>query len=168
MLLVGGATASIGDPTGKNAARPDLDGEALQRNVRAIERQLEQLVTRIGEHLGASKRGSAGRQEVGKEATPTPMLQAADAGVGAAAEQAAEAAMNSVAADAATMPPVPGAASDTQASSSPESSASLHARSGLDIKIMNNRDFYEGMSLLDFLKTTGKFARLGEMLARDS
>lgn len=76
--------------------------------------------------------------------------------------------MNSTAGDGAATPPVPGSTPATQGAMPPSRGTSLLARSGLDIKVMNNRDFYEGMSLLDFLKHTGRHARLGEMLARDS
>jgi tyrosyl-tRNA synthetase len=34
--------------------------------------------------------------------------------------------------------------------------------------LMNNIDWFGGMSLLDFLRDVGKFARVGVMLAKDS
>ncbi len=43
ILLVGGATSLIGDPGGKDAERPLLSREAVQKNVKAIEKQVSQL-----------------------------------------------------------------------------------------------------------------------------
>lgn len=42
--LVGGATGMVGDPTGKSAERNLLDDEALQKNLKGIQKQLEQFL----------------------------------------------------------------------------------------------------------------------------
>ena len=44
VVLVGGATGMIGDPSGKSAERNLLDEEQLQQNVKAIRAQLEKLI----------------------------------------------------------------------------------------------------------------------------
>jgi tyrosyl-tRNA synthetase len=44
VVLVGGATGMIGDPSGKSAERNLLDEEQLQHNVKAIRTQLEKLI----------------------------------------------------------------------------------------------------------------------------
>eukprot|EP00793_Prasinoderma_coloniale_P001827 PRCOL_00003633-RA len=44
VALVGGATARIGDPSGKSAERPMMDDEVLERNLRAIGAQLGKLL----------------------------------------------------------------------------------------------------------------------------
>lgn len=95
ILLVGGATASVGDPSGKTSSRPDLPKEQLQANVEAITAQLNYLLSRIASHIGLQ------REELG-------------------------------------------------------------------IQVLNNADFYSGLTLLDFLREVGRFSRMGDMLARDS
>jgi tyrosyl-tRNA synthetase len=60
-LLVGGATGSIGDPSGRSSERNALDHETLERNVRSIEAQVGRFFERGREY--ASKRGLAGLSE---------------------------------------------------------------------------------------------------------
>lgn len=48
VILVGGATGMIGDPSGKSAERNLLDENQLQRNVDAIRSQLEKLIDFTG------------------------------------------------------------------------------------------------------------------------
>lgn len=50
VILVGGATGMIGDPSGKSAERNLLDETQLQRNVDAIRGQLEKLIDFTGPH----------------------------------------------------------------------------------------------------------------------
>lgn len=44
IALIGGATGMVGDPSGKSAERNLLDEEALNRNVRGIQQQLEKFL----------------------------------------------------------------------------------------------------------------------------
>ncbi|MDR0362228.1 MAG: tyrosine--tRNA ligase [Planctomycetota bacterium] len=44
VVLVGGATGAIGDPSGRSTERNLLDGETVEKNVVAIRRQLENLI----------------------------------------------------------------------------------------------------------------------------
>lgn len=163
ILLVGGATGSIGDPSGKSKEREDLGREVLDRNVEAITRQLEELIWRIGKLFADRNWPVAGSSSSSSDCTPvqdTPMEKAAQAGVGEAAEEAAEAVFNQGDANATT--PAPGsqtAATDPRDSPPP---------SGLDIRILNNADFYTSLNLLDFLRDIGRHVRIGDVLARDS
>jgi tyrosyl-tRNA synthetase len=50
VVLVGGATGMIGDPSGKSAERNLLDESQLQHNVNAIRTQLEKLIDFTGPH----------------------------------------------------------------------------------------------------------------------
>ncbi|KAL4625066.1 tyrosine-tRNA ligase, mitochondrial [Arapaima gigas] len=43
IALIGGATARIGDPSGRSAEREPLSAEALERNVRGVRRSLQQV-----------------------------------------------------------------------------------------------------------------------------
>lgn len=47
IVVVGGATGSIGDPSGRSTERNQLDPAALQRNAAALRRQIVQLLTQI-------------------------------------------------------------------------------------------------------------------------
>ncbi|CAO1613835.1 unnamed protein product [Parajaminaea phylloscopi] len=51
VLLVGGATASIGDPSGKTSSRPDLPADHLAANIAALTHQLHGLLQQIADHL---------------------------------------------------------------------------------------------------------------------
>lgn len=95
VLLLGGATASIGDPSGKTSSRPELDSAQVQANVAAITAQLNDLLERITTHLN-----------------------------------------------------IP--------------------RSSLDVQVLNNADFYDNITVIDFLRDIGRFSRMGDMLTRDS
>lgn len=44
IVLIGGATAMIGDPSGKNAERNLLDEQTIERNLKGIRKQLEQFL----------------------------------------------------------------------------------------------------------------------------
>ncbi|CAN0890825.1 Tyrosine--tRNA ligase, chloroplastic/mitochondrial [Linum grandiflorum] len=44
VALVGGATARIGDPSGKSIERPELDVEALERNILGIENTVTRII----------------------------------------------------------------------------------------------------------------------------
>jgi tyrosyl-tRNA synthetase len=51
-LLVGGATSTIGNPSGKDNERPILTSEDLTRNQKGIENQFRQLTQNISEITG--------------------------------------------------------------------------------------------------------------------
>ncbi|KEH34424.1 putative tyrosine--tRNA ligase [Medicago truncatula] len=46
VALIGGATARVGDPSGKNIERPQLDGETLERNTVGIENTIRTILGR--------------------------------------------------------------------------------------------------------------------------
>lgn len=50
IILVGGGTAAIGDPSGKTDMRKMLTDEDLERNVEALKKQIERFVTFEGEN----------------------------------------------------------------------------------------------------------------------
>ena len=88
VILVGGATGSVGDPSGRSQERPLLDEKTLSANVSAICDSIESILKRNGGHG--------------------------------------------------------------------------------DTTVLNNYDWFKDISLLGFLRDTGKFARLGTMLSKDS
>jgi tyrosyl-tRNA synthetase len=47
-------------------------------------------------------------------------------------------------------------------------SSSSSGSSGGKVNVLNNLDWFGPMSFLDFLRDIGKFARVGQMLAKDS
>ncbi|TKY56587.1 Tyrosine--tRNA ligase [Spatholobus suberectus] len=46
VALIGGATARVGDPSGKSLERPELDAESLERNTMGISNTIEQILGR--------------------------------------------------------------------------------------------------------------------------
>ncbi|MGR3952425.1 MAG: tyrosine--tRNA ligase [Chlamydia sp.] len=88
VVLIGGATGMIGDPSGKSRERLLLDEETLLGNIKNITNQINAILSRV-----------------------------------------------------------PGSGS---------------------IEIVNNRDWYQGISCIDFLRDIGKEFRLGQMLAKES
>lgn len=97
-MQIGGATGSIGDPSGRSTERNALAPDVLDRNVAAITAQVERFFDR-GCAFALAKQ-----------------TQRIEAG---------------------------------------------------ELKVLNNRDWYEGVGVLDFLRDVGKYARVNTMMARD-
>ncbi|KAJ6825488.1 tyrosine--tRNA ligase, chloroplastic/mitochondrial-like [Iris pallida] len=51
VALVGGATARVGDPSGKSLERPELDHQTLEKNTSAIKTLISTILSRDGTHL---------------------------------------------------------------------------------------------------------------------
>ena len=88
VILIGGATGRVGDPSGRSQERPLLDEDTLAKNTRAIRCSIEEILRRDSHHA--------------------------------------------------------------------------------EITVVDNYDWFKDVTLLDFLRDAGKFARLGTMLAKDS
>jgi len=93
VALIGGATARVGDPSGKSLERPELDAESLEKNTVGISNTIERI-------LGPGQNPNLG--------------------------------------------------------------------SDFSVEILNNYDWWKDISLLDFLKKVGKFARVGSMISKES
>ncbi|SJX62166.1 probable tyrosyl-tRNA synthetase, mitochondrial precursor [Sporisorium reilianum f. sp. reilianum] len=106
IVLVGGATGSIGDPSGRSSERNALDRHTLEGNVEAIKGQLGKFFDNVQEWYGVEPERTAAVGE----------------GVGL----------------------------------------------GMGVRMLNNHDWMSGVSLLDFLGSVGRHARLTQMLARES
>ena len=107
IALVGGATGSIGDPSGRATERPILSPQELERNVEGITAQIHRFFS-CGEELASRNRStSKGARE--------------------------------------------GSRSD----------------GGDEVKVLNNLEWFGQMSLLDFLRGTGKNARVSAMLSKE-
>lgn len=156
ILLIGGATGSIGDPSGKSTERPDMDRGELGRNVQALKTQLESLLRRLDAHFGEK----TSSRSVNDDVQRTPLEEAAAAGTGAAAERAADEVIGGTSDQASPTAPVAG-------SQALDEGVEVSRVDGLDVRILNNQDFYEGVGILDFLRDVGRHVRIGEVLARD-
>ncbi|WVR04863.1 tyrosine-tRNA ligase [Kwoniella sp. DSM 27419] len=108
ICLIGGATGSIGDPSGRSTERKALTPEELQHNVDGITSQIHRFFRTGSAYL--SKRGVVAEGK-GKEKA---------------------------------------------------------LQDNFGVKVVNNLDWTMGVSLLDFLRTVGKMARVSTMLSRDS
>ncbi|KAF9597595.1 hypothetical protein IFM89_019963 [Coptis chinensis] len=99
VALIGGATARIGDPSGKSIERPELDVETLEKNTLGIVNIVSKVLSRWNQnkHLNV---GSVGLCD--------------------------------------------------------------------SFVIMNNYDWWKDITLLDFLKEVGRFARVGTMMGKES
>jgi tyrosyl-tRNA synthetase len=97
IALIGGATGSIGDPSGKSTEREVLDPKTLDNNINSIGNQLDLLFTNAKHY--ANRKGI----EIDKP-----------------------------------------------------------------VKILNNRDWFKDMLLLDFIGNIGRHARVNSMMAKDS
>lgn len=106
IVLLGGATGAVGDPSGRNSERIALTEKTLETNLRSIEGQLEKLLSTALNHIHnvlsnhGSSRGDSSHQS-------QPMIK-------------------------------------------------------------NNLEWIKDLSLLEFLGSVGKIARVSTMLARDS
>ena len=51
LLQIGGATARIGDPSGKTEERPQLEYETMKENIRSIKQSLERIFHNYNTHI---------------------------------------------------------------------------------------------------------------------
>lgn len=111
IVLVGGATGSIGDPSGRSTERNALDKNTLTANVEGVKTQLRVFFRNVADYYGRSPDESSsiggGEEEEGVEL-------------------------------------------------------------GLGVRLMNNLSWTKDVTLLDFLGSVGRHARLAQMLARES
>ena len=114
LLLLGGATALVGDPSGRRTERPLLDTSVVASNAIELGKEARALWPRV---LAAARRAAV-----------------ADGG----AED--------------------GVAVDTDIVSCADTS----------LIIVDNAEFYTSLNILDFLRDTGRHARMSAMLVRDS
>ena len=111
---IGGATGSIGDPSGRSTERSFLSPAELQHNVGCITKQVERFFAR-GQAYVSRRRAEAGIRSSSDEIT---------------------------------------------------GQAGAEAEAG-EVKVVNNLDWTKDVSLIDFLRTVGKMARVNVMMARD-
>ncbi|KAM5173142.1 tyrosine--tRNA ligase, mitochondrial [Mantella aurantiaca] len=78
IAVIGGATAQIGDPSGRNQEREPLSAEQLADNVRGLRECLERLFTNSQPLASGGQRQAAGRFTVLDNATWYRNLQAVD------------------------------------------------------------------------------------------
>ena len=57
VLLIGGATARIGDPSGKNSDREMLDDDVINKNIEGIRENLDRVVRNHKDHFWSEDRG---------------------------------------------------------------------------------------------------------------
>ncbi|KDN38450.1 tyrosyl-tRNA synthetase [Tilletiaria anomala UBC 951] len=119
LLLVGGATGSIGDPSGRSKERNALDPETLNDNIKSIETQVNNILHNVQGYLERR------RVSYSRDTKPTTLERASVAS--------------------ADMP-----------------SARLR------IEVINNAEWYQGVGVLRFLTDVGRYARMSDMLARES
>ncbi|KAJ3092015.1 tyrosyl-tRNA synthetase [Quaeritorhiza haematococci] len=108
IALIGGATGSIGDPSGRSTERVALDPETLTRNTDAIDQQIRKIFENGSKYI------------------------------------------------------------DKRLTSSMASSGDWNPASTKPVLVRNNLEWFRNMSILDFIGDTGRFARVGPMLSRES
>jgi len=64
VVLLGGATARIGDPSGKNSEREELGEEVIVKNIHGIKCDIEKIVTNHNQHFWSKERGELHEVEV--------------------------------------------------------------------------------------------------------
>ncbi|MCK5787604.1 MAG: tyrosine--tRNA ligase [Chlamydiia bacterium] len=94
-FLMGGATGCIGDPSGKNAERPEIDMLVVEKNSETLSREIERVVERACKHCGQ-----------------VALMK--------------------------------------------------------NFSIINNMDWTKDITLVEFMRNVGKYARVSEMIAKDS
>ncbi|EPQ29368.1 uncharacterized protein PFL1_03123 [Pseudozyma flocculosa PF-1] len=173
LALIGGATGSIGDPSGRSTERSALDKAELDRNVASISNQLREFFGRAQEYIERRQDlVEPSSSSSARAATPTPMeaaAQSADGGI--EAELAAERAFcaSSTEGASAPFPPAPGnAAVDVPQAEDAALGDRLTTTPALDVRLVNNLSWFSGLGVLEFLGTVGRHARIQTMMSRDS
>jgi tyrosyl-tRNA synthetase len=144
VLLVGGATGRIGDPSGRDADRPELPDAARRDNSEGLSNQLRALWTTID----LSRRDTT--QTLTPTLTPMPTLTLTQSQSQSQSQSQARSLASGADISAGTnsleLPLEPLAAMD----------------------VVNNDDWFAQLGVLDFFAGVGRHARLGAMLSRDS
>ncbi|GHJ85212.1 hypothetical protein NliqN6_1614 [Naganishia liquefaciens] len=109
LALIGGATGSIGDPSGRSTERNALDKAVVEANVRSITHQVERFFSLGNTYVRSRRPGTTGVRDDQAKAGTAGKLQ-----------------------------------------------------------VVNNHEWTVGVSLLDFLRDVGKFAKVNTMLSRES
>ncbi|SNX84807.1 related to tyrosyl-tRNA synthetase, mitochondrial precursor [Melanopsichium pennsylvanicum] len=130
IVLVGGATGSIGDPSGRSTERNALDKITLDANVQGIKTQLKAFFENVQEYYHHHRHQYPRSQDV---SFPLPPQQQ----------------------------------TEFESLSEP-AKRDGEVELGMGVKLMNNYTWTAGVTLLDFLGSVGRHARLTHMLARDS
>lgn len=118
IVLVGGATGSIGDPSGRSTERNALDQETLRTNISGITAQLRRIFRNLEEYYAGIDGSTPGGEGSRTASTET------------GEEQGTQLGMRAI--------------------------------------LLNNYEWTSGLTLLDFLSTVGRQARMTTMLNRES
>jgi tyrosyl-tRNA synthetase len=163
VILIGGATGSIGDPSGRDTERSALSTLELDHNVNRITAQIHDFCSKAGKLLLRRQMihykelvGTDQAEQGDQLAESTPMQEAADIGNVEQGETISEMAMNETVSAASSQP-----ASDYRSRTS-------GTKALLNVTVVNNQSWYQDMNVLSFLRDVGKYGRVGTMLGRDS
>lgn len=148
VALIGGATARIGDPSGKSLERPELDIETVERNSMAIENTIREILGRLDADLNSNSH--------------------LDSVQNAILENGSDGNMNSLSGSQEVLTPDVGSDKNVILNVGSAKNANLNAGSRDSFVILNNFDWWKDRSLLDFLREEGRFARVGVMIAKES
>ncbi|XP_058074333.1 tyrosine--tRNA ligase, chloroplastic/mitochondrial [Magnolia sinica] len=172
VALIGGATARIGDPSGKSLERPELDVETVERNSAGIEDTVRRI---LGRSDGAVGYGKDRILDAGSEENAVSNLNFAEnANLDVDSEENvisdAGSEENAVSNSGSAKNANSNVGSEENAISDLgfEKNTNSYAGSGDSFVILNNYDWWKGRNLLDFLKEEGRFARVGVMISKES
>eukprot|EP00250_Pteridium_aquilinum_P031407 c43565_g1_i1 orf=354-2015(-) len=139
VALLGGATARVGDPSGKSAERPSLDEETIERNLKGVQSNIEQVLKVRVKENDVSESFKARVMDMEENVN---VSDANDARVRNAVEGLHASVANAL-----------------------ESNGGVTMHPAL---VLNNYDWWSNFSLLQFLRDVGKYARVGTMMAKES
>ncbi|XP_010927782.1 tyrosine--tRNA ligase, chloroplastic/mitochondrial [Elaeis guineensis] len=142
VAMIGGATGRIGDPSGKSLERPELDVETLEKNSAGIKNLISKILGSGNLDAGT---GNEKALDVGSEKGSI-----FDTGVRENAN------LNSH------------SENNVNSNVGIEKNAALDSRLDDSFTILNNYDWWKDITLLDFLREVGRFARVGVMMAKES
>jgi len=159
VVVIGGATGSIGDPSGRSTERSALTPSELNHNVERITKQVQEFFESakkvVGEQVlkSLATSGHVDRADQDGNESRTPTQEVAEISDINASQIASEMVMDESSA-------APGW--------QPFSGVDDRSEPSFDVTVVNNQEWYNNMNVLAFLRDVGKFARVGTMLARDS
>lgn len=140
--MIGGATGRIGDPSGKSLERPEMDVETLEKNSAGIKNVISEILGSRNSDAGTGKEKVL---DVGSEKGSI-----LDTGV------RENASFNSY------------SENNVNLNIGIEKNAALDSRLDDSFAILNNYDWWKDITLLDFLREVGRYARVGVMMAKES
>ena len=175
ILLIGGATGQIGDPSGKNKERPLMEKERLEKNIEGIQGSISNLFSNMEHNSDFKKfcdtRGYSSSTNVKKNKKQSSSSDDEDKLIEVKLKK-----VNEVFTNTQTQNPfdlnynnlIKTFKIASKIKDKENQIDDSNTRSSLHYKLVNNNEFYQDLNIIDFLREVGTNLRMGPLLSRET